>query len=166
MKLILSLVVVLTACASGTPIHQQEYAALKDSRTMEHEFPIVWKGIEKALASYRISERNPEEVTAEKLRKLDQRIIATDWVNGQSRDKYVEYRSNNVPHKKYLQTRLRYEVTARKVIGGTDVRVHVDEEIENLKPNGDPSGWSRVERKDSSRAHDLIERIQLAVLSE
>jgi len=65
------------ACSSTPGIKRQEYAALRDHRTFEYEFPFVWEAIESAIGGYRILERDPEEVTPVDLRKLTERSAET-----------------------------------------------------------------------------------------
>lgn len=151
-------------CSSTREVKTQAYAVLKSHRTYEYEFPVVWKGIEKAVSGLKVTDRDPEEVDPVEMRKLDRRTLETDWVYGQSRDKYVEYKVNDSPRKKYLQTRTRYKVDARSQIGGVDVAVILSEEIERLNEDGSPAGYEGAEA-DSSRASEMLDKIQNAILS-
>ena len=110
------------ACSSSPAVKEQQYAKLKDSRTFEYEFPVVWRAIEGSFKNYKVTDREPKEVSELELRKLTRRKIETDWVYGESRDKYLEYKINDSPRKKYLQTRLRFTVVASSVMGGTPGR--------------------------------------------
>lgn len=152
------------ACAHTNEVKKQKYAVLKDEVVFEEEFPVVWKGIETALKDHKIAERDPDEVGPIELKQLKERQLRTDWIYGQSRDKYHEYRVNGSPRKKYLQTRFRFEVLAKRVIGGVQVKVNMDEEIEKLKDDGTPSGYSGVDQKDTSRQSELIEKIRTSIL--
>jgi hypothetical protein len=163
--LILIVCLIAFSCASSPAVKQVSYAKMKSDKTFEHEFPAVWKGIEKTLEKYKIVDRDPEEVTSTEMISIRERDIETDWIYGQSRDKYIEYTVNGFPKKKALQTRLKYEVTAKRSLGGTDVFVRVDEEIERLNQDGTSDGWENVSNKDSSRANEIIEKIGLAILS-
>ncbi|MCM2279679.1 MAG: hypothetical protein NDJ89_16515 [Oligoflexia bacterium] len=156
----------LTAsCASGPAVRTQSYAALNPQRTFEYELPVVWKGIEKALSGYKIESRSPSEVEEQDLRQLASREIETDWMIGQSRDKYHEYQVNGSPRKINLQTRFKFRVVAERRIGGTDVKVELSEEIERLKADGTPAGYEGADVPDSSRSSELLEKIRLAILS-
>ncbi|OFZ19898.1 MAG: hypothetical protein A2X94_14675 [Bdellovibrionales bacterium GWB1_55_8] len=155
----------ISGCSSGPVIKTQDYAELRSERTFESEMTPVWKAIEKALASYKITDRDPESLDSVELRKTKEISIDTDWIYSRSRDKYHEYRVNGSPRKEYLQTRLRYHVTALKVMGGVQVKVAMDEEVERLKDDGTPDGYDSVEFSDTSRANDLLEKINLELLS-
>jgi hypothetical protein len=154
----------LASCASAPEVKSQKYAALRGDRVFEAEFPAVWKGVEKAVSGYKVTERDPEEVDALEMKKLTERSLETDWIYGQSRDKYQEYEVNGSPRKKYLQVRHRYRIVARSVMGGTRVEVAASEEIERLRADGTPDGYAGTE-PDSSRANELLEKINLAILS-
>lgn len=153
-----------SGCASSPQVKTQAYAGLKNTRTFEHEFPVVWKGIESALKNYRITERDPTEVDTLEMAKLKERNLETDWVYSQSRDKYQEYQVNGSPRKKYLQARYKYKVQAKRVMGGTEVVVKTEEEIEKLKSDGASDGFSGVDA-DSSRANEILEKINNAILA-
>ena len=162
----LFLAALLTGCATrAMPVQRQEYAELKDSRTFEHEFPVVWKGIERVFAKHKVTDRDPAKVNEVELRSLAARTLRTDWIIGQSRDKYVEFKVNDSPRRKLLQVRFRYTVEAKRSMGGADVRVRMDEEIERVRPDGSPAGWDRAERVDSSRVSEVLDQIQQAILS-
>lgn len=150
----------LSACASTREVKKQDYAELKGSRNFEYELPVVWKAVEKAFGNHKITKRTPADDEKAKERKLE-----TDWVYSQSRDKYVEYKINGTPRKQYLQTRLMYKVVAKRIMGGTDVDVQVLEEIERLKEDGSSGGYTRVDQVDTSRSSEMLERVNLALLS-
>ncbi|MGE4108241.1 MAG: hypothetical protein AB7F66_13585 [Bacteriovoracia bacterium] len=161
----LSLGVVGTACSSAMKVQSQKYAKLRERWTFENDFPEVWAGIERALSKYKVVDRDPEEVNAVEMKKLAERRLSTDWIYSESRDKYVEFKVNNLPKKKYLQTRIKYEIRAARVLGGTDVVVETSEEIELLDKNGQATGWAGAEQVDTSRPNEMLEKIKLAILS-
>lgn len=155
----------LCGCAGKMPVRAQEYAALQQERTFEHEFSAVWRAIEATVKNYQVSERDPAEVDELALRKLTSRKLKTDWILSQSRDKYVEYTVNGSPRRKPLQTRFRFALEAKAVVGGTHVSVSTTEEIGNLHLDGTPAGYERMSVPDSSRGAELLEKINLAVIS-
>jgi hypothetical protein len=155
----------LAGCASTRPVGQQAYAKLKDHRTFEYEFPVVWKGIESAMHNYQVTDRDPADVNPVELRQISKRTLETDWIYGQSRDKYMEYSVNGSPRKQYLQTRVKFKVIASTVIGGTDVQVLTQEQIEKLKDNGKSDGYDDTDAIDTSRPNELLEKINLAILA-
>ncbi|HAR43037.1 MAG TPA: hypothetical protein DCS07_10485 [Bdellovibrionales bacterium] len=161
----LFLSVLLAGCSSAPPVKTQDYATLQSSRIFEYEFSTVWKAIEVAFKDYKIEERDPAKVDALELKKLTRRSLETDWVYGQSRDKYQEYRINDSPRKKYLQTRVKFEVIATSVMGGVGVEVRPEEDIEKLASDGSSLGYSAVETPDSSRADEILNKINQAILS-
>src|SRR4051794_2781072 len=105
--LVLSVAALLVhACSSGPAVKEQKYAKMLDHRTFEYAFPVVWKGIENVLHNYKVTDRDPADVDPNEMRKLTQRTLETDWIYAESRDKYIEYKVNDSPRKKYLQTRV------------------------------------------------------------
>ena len=164
-SILVSVIALGAGCASSRPVKEQAYAKLSDHRTFEYEFPAVWKGIESAFREYKVSDRNPDQVDDLEIKKLKKRTLETDWIYAQSRDKYIEYKVNGSPRKKYLQTRIKYSVKAESQIGGTDVSVKTDEQIEKLKEDGSPAGYDSVDHVDSSRANEVLDKINQAILS-
>ncbi len=167
---ILSLGVLVSALSFGcssapVPVKTQAYAELQKERTLEHEFPAVWKGLEAALKDQKIVKRDPESVTTTaEWNELESRTLETDWVYSQSRDKYIEFKVNNFPRKQYLQIRFRYRVEAKKVLGGTHLIVNLDEQIERLDAAGKSKDYEDVEKPDSTRANGLIDATERQVL--
>jgi len=155
----------LVACSSSPQIKQDKYAKLSDHRTFEYGMPYVWGGIENVFKGYAIKERDPDDVTEKELESLKERKLETDWSYTQSRDKYYEYKVNGSPRRKNLQMRIRYEIVAKAVLGGVDVSVKTTEELEKLKKDGTSDGYSKVSEVDSSRPAEILEKINLAILS-
>ncbi len=152
-------------CSSKPEVKSQAYAELRQKWTFEDSFADVWKGIEATVRNYKIVERDPTKVSSKDERTLKERTIRTDWVVGQSRDKYIEFRVNDLPKKQYLQTRVRFTVIAARVIGGVEVSVESQEQVERLNGDGSSAGWQGVEQVDTSRTNELIEKIKFSVLT-
>lgn len=168
MKLLLTfslLCLSMAGCSSLPPVQKQRYADLRSSKTFDFDLPVVWKGIERTFENYRVAERDPANVDTLEMRKIPKRTLETDWVYSQSRDKFVEYRMNDLPQRKYLQVRLKYKVLAERTLGGTQVGVHLDEEVENLRADGTSQGFSATEVPDTSRSNEILEKIQGAILA-
>jgi hypothetical protein len=167
MVILLSLGSVLfTGCAA--PIkehHKQDYAKYASSRVYEYEFAQVWKAIEASFRNHKVVQRNPKEVDALELKRLTRRTLETDWVNGQSRDRYVNYTVNGAVKRKLLQMRHKFILTAETVIGGVKVNVEMKEEIELLREDGTPAGFEASDEGDSGRIHELLNQIQNQVLA-
>ncbi len=155
----------LAGCSSAPEIKQQSFAKLSNERTFENDFVMVWKGIEDAVRNYKVLERDPKSVDPLELGKLTERSLKTDWIYGRSNDKYQEYKVNGLPRKVFLQNRMQYEIEAKTVMGGTHVEVEVKEELESLKKDGTSRGFSSVEATDPAKAAELLEKIQLSILS-
>lgn len=155
----------LAGCSSTPPVRTQAYAKLNHQRTYEVEFPIVWKALEETLRNFKITHRDPSDVDALELKKLTHRTLETDWIYGQSRDKYQEYSVNGFPRKVLLQTRFKYFVDCQSVMGGILVTVKTEEEIERLKSDGTSAGYSSVDQADSSRSHELLDKIHFSILA-
>ena len=152
-------------CSSTPPVKTQAYAKLKNERTFESEFPLVWKAIEEVLRNHRIKDRDPEYVDATELQKISNRSLRTDWIYGKSRDKYQEYQVNGFPRKNYLQTRFNYSIEVKKVMGGVNVRVVSEEEIERLNTDGSSAGFTGANEPDPSRPNELLDKIQTGILA-
>ena len=154
----------VVGCSHGGQVKTMAYASMPDHRTYEFEFPIVWKAIENAVRGIKIDDRSPGEVSVQEMRKLAKRSLRTDWIFTQSNDKYREYQVNSFKQKRYLPSRVKYQISAEKVMGGTEVRVGTTEEIDPLKTDGTPDGYVQVEA-DPARSHDMLEKINAALLS-
>jgi hypothetical protein len=163
---VLLLSVLGAACASGPPVKTEAYAKLRNHRTFEYDFPAVWKAVEEVFRNTKVTERNPETVSELDLRnKLKERTLKTDWSYGQSRDKYQEYKVNDTPRKVFLQERTRYRLEARRVMGGIDVVVQGEEEIEHLKTDGTSDGFHSSDKPDPSRADEILNKIGNTILA-
>jgi hypothetical protein len=161
----LALALLATSCSTpASGVKTQQYAALRDERVFEFDLPATWKGIEKALGNFKVVDRDPEEVSALEWKDLEERSLETDWIYSQSRDKYVEYRVNDSPRRKYPQIRYRFKLVAKRAVAGTSVKIDQDEEIERLKPNGMADGYDST-TPDRTRASEFLDRIQQAILS-
>ena len=155
----------LNGCSSSPKVKSQAYAQLSSRRTFEYSFPTVWKALEESLRKFKVVDRDPNEVDVVELKQLKRRSLKTDWIYSQSRDKYIEYAVNGSPRKTYLQTRYRYSIVAQKTLGGIDVNVNVDEEIEKLKNDGSSAGYDSVSDVDPTRASEFLDRLNQAVLA-
>jgi len=152
------------ACSSNPEVKRQKYAKYRQNRVFEYEFSVVWKGIESALVNYKIEERDPEKVSKAEFNKIPERTLETDWIYTRSNDKYVEYKVNGSPRKKYLQTRVKYFIKAERSIGGTRVLVNLQEEVERLDEKGGSEDYEEVHQVDSSRVKGLLDKINLGIL--
>jgi hypothetical protein len=155
----------LVACSSGPEVKQQNYAKLSDHRDFEYDFPTVWKGIESTLRNYVITDRDPSKVDAVEMKKLRERSLDTDWVYSRSSEKYHEYTINGTPRKIYLQTRSRYHIVAKTILGGVQVTIDPREEIERLNDDGSPAGYERADEPDRELASAMLDKINQSILS-
>ena len=154
-----------TSCSSGPEVKQQQFAKLRDRRTYEYSFPIVWKGIETALHGYVITDRNPNKVDDNEMRKLRHRTLDTYWVYSRSTEKYQTYRVNDFPKKIYLQTRSRYHVDAKAVMGGVDVSIDPQQEVERLNADGSSAGYDKLSEPERAQSAGILDKIDQAILS-
>jgi hypothetical protein len=154
-----------SSCSSAPEVKQEDYAKLKDARMFEYEFPVVWHAIEDALHGYVVTNRDPNKVGIVEMKKIRQRTIDTDWVYSRSTEKYIEYKVNDSPRKIYLQTRTRYHLTARTVLGGVEVAVDPQEEIEKLKEDGSSQGFVSADAPDRTLASTMLDKINQAILA-
>ena len=160
-------ILLLAGCSSaGIPaVKTQAYAAMPNEKTFEYEFYSVWKAIEEVVRNMRVVERDPSEVDTGQLRRLTERSLKTDWVYTQSKDKYQEYTVNGSPRKTYLQAKVRYKIEAKRVLGGVQVVVTTEEEVEKMRTDGTSAGWSKSDNPDPSRASGVIDQIHGAILA-
>lgn len=156
----------LSGCTSGPKYQTQKYAQLKAEQTFEREFSKVWMALEKVLENQNVIERDPSKIENHQLNDLEKRSLKTDWVYGTSKDKYVEYKVNGFPRRKYLPIRFQYQVTVTSVTGGTHVKVLLNEQIQELDEHGKPRDYQSVKDFDSSRARDLLDQVRLALYAQ
>lgn len=147
------------ACSSAPSVRMQKYAILSNERTFEYEFSTVWRAVEATVKSWKITSKDRDSSNNRS------GSLETDWIYSQSRDKYIEFLVNGTPRKKYLQTRIKYKLNAKQILGGTEVIVYTNEEIERLSEDGFPLGYERSEQVDPSRAHELLEKIHVSLLA-
>lgn len=159
----LALVALASGCASGPTVGTQDYARMSTSKTLEYDMNTVWKATEEMLRKYKVKDREPEQANPVEIRKLTEATWETDWVYSQSATKFVEYKVNDFPRKKYLQQRVRYKIQARTVIGGVEVAIATDEEVQRLKADGTPDGYSEEGEPDSSLPHKMLQKIEQGV---
>ncbi|MBC7692726.1 MAG: hypothetical protein H7222_13270 [Methylotenera sp.] len=159
----LSVLSVFAGCSHSQPIKAQQYAPMKNHRTFEYELPTVWKAIQDVFREYKVSDQQLHDT--QDLRKATEVSLETDWSYSLSREKFVEYTLNDKPKKRYLQTRTRQKVIAKRSMGGTDVLIDVTEEVENLKPNGSSDGYNKASHPDPGRAGDTLDQIEHSILS-
>lgn len=149
-NIILPLFLLLGAGCSSSPAYKaQPLGERATSRVLEYDYPVVWKGIRDALAEFRIEEANEQDGH-----------IQTDWAYSTSGQKFIEVQVNGFPRRKYLQTRYRYRITAKKQIIGVLVNVDMEEEVENLGGDGSFKGWDGADEPDSGRAHEMLRLIE------
>lgn len=154
-----------TGCASALPVKRQEYAASRTERVLEVEWMDVLRAVDETLRLQRVVKRTPDTDDLLELRRADERTWDTDWVESQSRDKYVEYQLEGVPKRKNLGVRLKYRVIAAKALGGVSLKVRQWEELEKLDSRGKSLGYEEVTALDTSRSSELLERVQQAILA-
>jgi hypothetical protein len=164
---LLSGLLVLASCASGPQPRTETlaYAKLNNEHVYDYDFPTTWKGIEEAFRNYRVDGRDPSDVDPVELRKIHKRKLETDWIYGQSRDKIATIVIDKIPREQRLQTRIKYQILAETVFGGTRVTVKTTEELEKLNNDGSHAGYDRVEQPDPSRAAEVLDKIGKAILS-
>lgn len=164
-SVVLSLAFLSAACSSGPEVKKQAYAKMPSTRTFEYELPVVWKAALRSFKDNKIVDRDPEDDNPVELKKLTEAEFETDWIYAQSRDKYHEYKVNGSPRRKALQVRLKYQVQLKTVMGGTEVKVALQEELERLKEDGSSRGYDAVEDTDSGRQAEILDRINASLLS-
>jgi uncharacterized lipoprotein len=149
----LALVVLLSSgCASS--YKKQAYSKQRMQKDFEEEYNLVWKASLKALEEYKLTEK-----------EIDSGKIETDWIYSTSNDKYVEYKVNGFPRKKYLRVRYKLVLSIEKLTEKVSIAVDSKEEIEELKSDGSFDSWDSVSDIDTARASALLKDIELKILS-
>jgi hypothetical protein len=159
-------ILVASSCSSPMPVKQQAYAKLSNVRQFDAELGEVWRAMKKVHENKKILKSEPKvslDVRSPEFKRRTSVLLATDWIYGQSTDKYVEYQLRGAPQKKYLATRLKYELEAKSVMGGVEVKIDTEEEIEELKADGSSLGFRPVQELDTSRAAGLLDEIETAI---
>ncbi len=154
LRFFLPLLILCTLCCTSSPYKKQSYAKLSNEKVFEEEFVKVWKGIVSATSEYTITEKDEQAG-----------VLVTDWIYSTSSDKFIEYKVDSFPRKKYLQTRYRFKVLTSKQIGGVKVTVNSSEEVEKIKESGDFDRWLSVSDPDSARQNEILKAIELKILS-
>ncbi len=144
----------LSACSSGPEIKQQQYAKLSNTKEFEEAYEVVWKAIVSATEEYKLEKKDAAKGE-----------LLTDWVYTTSNEKYFEYKINGFPRKHYLQTRYRVSIKATKQLGSVKVTVDPIEEVEQLKSDGGFDKWKTSDEPDSTRSADMLQKIELKILS-
>lgn len=143
----------LPACSSS--YKTQNYARLSSAKDFEEEFATVWKAALEAASEFKIEKKDQ-----------DDGILRTDWIYSTSNEKYVEYKVNGFPRKKFLQTRYKYLIKLQPELGKVKVTVDPEEEIEKLNSDGSFDGWRGVGEADSMRANEMLRNIELKILGQ
>ena len=147
----------LLACASKPPkpkyVDEKNEAKYAQARTIA-EAPEKVMRAARAVLDQLTRDSNP--AASDKVQN-DDNTIYTGWVYGMARDKYVQYDFNGTPRRKQLQVRRIYGYTVEKTLAGSQVKMNVEEELQqiNLK-NGEHEGWKRVEPDPA--AYDMLLR--------
>lgn len=150
-----ALIVLQIRCSSAPGTYKtQAYAKLATSKTFEEGYSVVWQAVKTAMNQYKILQASAENG-----------LLVTDWIYSTSKTRYLEYRVNGFPRKKFLQTRFKFDIVARRQMGGVYVEVKTTEENETLKPDGSFDRWRKADEVDTSRAHQILKSIERKILS-
>jgi hypothetical protein len=153
-------VTVFSGCSSG-PRPQTEtlaYANLNNERYYEKtDLPSAWKAIQLVFKNYKL--------TSEKGEDASERTLETDWFVSQANERYQTIMIDQVPHQRPLESRLRFNVVAKALFGGTQVTVKTSEEIETIHDDGLHAGFSQVSTPDPARAATILDNIGRAILA-
>jgi hypothetical protein len=154
-----------TGCAHHPEFSKKAYAENRSARLFEYEMQDVWKALEKVVEKKKVLERDPNKVDAGDWSQLRERALELDWSYSQSRDKYKSYVVNSVPRQQPLGVRVKHIFTVKKALGGAEVEVRTQEEIEDLDEYGVSKGYFSTSQVDSSRSAELLDQIANALLS-
>lgn len=133
-----------------------------NSRDYEQKPADLRPSVEKVLYDY-LHESNPSTDTD--LKAEAGNTIATGWIYGTSRDKYMLVDFNGVPKRISLNVRRKYAVTIASSVAGTLATINVKEEVEELdKKTGSPKGW-KSEDPDRALYQRFFSDLDLAVHS-
>jgi len=157
-KIFLALTAILAvgcATSSTTDVKKEAYAKLNSKRMFEYPIDKVNGATSEVAKAY--------PVLSQKEEKDHSLTIETDWVLGESRDKYVNYKNNEHMRHKNLQSRFKYSIRVAPAMGGAEVSVKATEEVEKLNKDGTPDGFHSVKNSDvdSSRANEFLNRVEI-----
>ena len=162
---LLLLVFTLGCSSSGLRVKKQAYAPLAQEKTYPYSFPQVWKALEESVRRMKVVSRHPENPSPQEMKKLRERSLKTDWVYTLSRDKYHEVLVNDLPQRINLRTRVQFHIIVSQVVGGVRVQVKPEEEIEIMNNDGSSAGYEATEQLDTSRTYEMLQKIELNLLS-
>lgn len=152
--LTLSTLLFLAACSSTKGTYQEQ-AGPKFSNTKEfsQKPEVVLRAAKIVLEELTYASKPP----ASKKVHEDGDTLRTGWVYGTSRDKYVSYLHNGAPQRKNLAVRRQYGYTVTPSLGGSQVVVSIEEEIEEVDlDSGEHEGWQNA--TPDPAAYDLLIR--------
>jgi hypothetical protein len=140
---LLFLVTIFTACASTPKGTYKEQATPKFANTKDfNEKPEEVRRAAKVVLEELTQASEPP---ASKKVHEDGDTLRTGWVYGTSRDKYVEYKHNGTPRRKALAVRRQYAYTISPGLGGSQVIISLEEEVEDVDLNtGENQGWKNA----------------------
>jgi hypothetical protein len=164
--LILSLVslFIICSCASkkDAKFRQETTPKFSNSRDYEQK-PVDLRPLVEAILNQRIKASDPAVDTSIKAEPGN--TIATGWVYGVSKDKYLIYEFNSKPKRVPLHVRRKLAFSLAGSVAGSLVTVSVTEEIEDLdKKTGSLKGWKPVD-PDRELYQELFAELDLAVRS-
>lgn len=145
------------ACASKTPkpkyVDEKNEAKYAQARTLAEPPEKVMRAA-RAVLDGLTRESNPQ---ASDVVKAEEDTLFTGWVYGLAKDKYVQYDFNGSPRRKQLGVRRIYGYTINPTLAGSQVKMNVEEEIQEIDlKTGEPKGWKRVDTDPAS--YDLLLR--------
>ena len=148
--LALSLIV---ACGTASIKKEKKLPQFISGDFVEGSYEAVWKALGTATQDYPVVESDPSEGHLE-----------TGWLAGQSKTHYSPYQGRyQSPKRLPLSSRYRLFVDLEKKVGGIEVHIESEEQIQMLDNEGKPTGkWKQIE-PDTRHHQELISAIREAL---
>lgn len=148
--LFLSLIV---ACGTAPVEKEKKLPQFISGDFVEGSYDVVWKALETAMQDYPIVESDPSEG-----------YLETGWIGGRSKTHYAPYKGRyESPKRLPLSSRFRFFVDLEKKVGGVQINIESEEQIQLLDNEGKSTGrWKQIE-PDTRHHKELIAAIREAL---
>jgi|GEM_PF-1125483 len=153
----------LVACTSAPSLKRQKYARYPSERSFKYSLPEVTKAVKKSLQEHKILIDFHEDPMPSKTSKPLK--LQTDWIEAMSPEQYQIHQINQSTTKLYLKSRLKYTIYLEKTAFATLVKIETQQQVQPLSEQGELLNY-KDSNPDSTFAHELLEKIQKALLEE
>lgn len=161
------LTIALSACSTSST-QKGKYGEEKNAAKYTSTYDFV-ESPEKVLRSAKTVLENwtrESDPPTSRAIKEDDTSMETGWIYGQSKDKFVEYKHNNIPRRKTLAVRRKYKYTAVPSLSGSQISLSVEEELEQVDlKSGERTGWKSVD-PDPKTYDRMLQKLRTQVRAD